>query len=220
LLLILATFAVLGWSRTRVGLRDLLLLVVSLYASLCSIRMIPLFVLIAVPLVSRQLSTRGASQVQTLRTPIKTRASLNAAIVMAMAVFAGIHIWQVIERQPQAESQHFPTGATAYLETHSPGRIFNHYDWGGYLIWRLHPHTPVFIDGRADVYGQQLFDQFAATYQFKDRWQQTLQEWKVDTVIVPSDSALATGLQSSPGWRVFYKDAQAIILTESPAPSS
>src|SRR5258708_37983439 len=49
---VLATFAVLGWSRRAPRPRDLLLLGVSLYAALCSIRMTPLFVLIAVPLVA------------------------------------------------------------------------------------------------------------------------------------------------------------------------
>src|SRR5580698_7161894 len=51
LLIVLATFAALGWSCVPVRPRDLLLLVVSLYAGLCSIRMTPWFVLIAVPLV-------------------------------------------------------------------------------------------------------------------------------------------------------------------------
>jgi hypothetical protein len=135
-----------------------------------------------------------------------------------MAIFAGVHFAQVIERQPQAESEHFPARAVAFLEVHSPaGRIFNHYDWGGYLIWKLHPTTPVFIDGRADLYGPQLFDQFADTYQFKGAWRQPLQRWRVDTVLVPPHSPLATGLRSSPGWTVRYEDSQAVILTALPS---
>ena len=38
-----------GWSGRELRPRDLLLLLVSLYAGLCAIRMMPLFVLIAVP---------------------------------------------------------------------------------------------------------------------------------------------------------------------------
>ena len=38
-------------------------------------------------------------------------------------------------------------------------------------------------------------DQFASTYQFKGDWQQALQQWGIDTVLVPADSALATGLR-------------------------
>jgi len=216
LLVVLGTFAVLGWSRTQVRPRDVLLLVVGLFAGLSSIRMMPVFVLIAVPLVCQSLRNRPPSS-KPLRPPSASGDMLNAAIVLAMAIFAGVHVFQVIQRQPKAETQHFPAGAVAFLQAHSPsGRIFNHYDWGGYLIYRLYPSTPVFIDGRADLYGKELLDQFADTYQFKGAWQQTLQRWSVDTVIVPSDSALATGLRSSPGWTVSYEDAQAMVLTAAP----
>ena len=221
LLVALATFAALAWSRVKVRPREVVLLIVSLYAGLCSIRTIPLFVWIAVPLLARNLDQSlkrwPARRSQLLRPLPASRAALNAPILLAMAVFVGIHIFQVIQRQPRAEAQNFPTRAVAFLQSHPANRrIFNHYDWGGYLIWRLYPSTPVFIDGRADLYGKEMLDQFASTYGFKDDWRKTLQGWNVDTVIVPADSALATGLRSAPGWTVAYEDDQAIVLTASP----
>jgi hypothetical protein len=217
LLIVLGTFAAMSWCPLKTRPRDLLLLLVSLYAALCSIRMIPLFVLIAVPLISRRLKSWPRSNSQRKRQTTPARSLLNAAIVLAMAAFAGVHVFQVIQRQPQAELQHFPARAVAFLQTHPPsGRIFNHYDWGGYLIWKLYPSTRVFIDGRADLYGQPLLDQFAGAYQLKGDWRQTLRQWNIDTVIVPADSALATGLRSSPGWSLSYEDSQAVILTAVP----
>jgi hypothetical protein len=217
LLIVLAMFVALSWSGKQVRPRDLLLLIVSLYAGLCSIRMMPLFVLIATPLVAKRLPAwpRGASQ---QRHPQPTsRSFFNALIVLAMIAFTGIHTSQVIQRQPLAEAHSFPARAVAYLQAHRPsGPIFNHYDWGGYLIWKLYPSAHVFIDGRADLYGQQFFDQFADTYQLKNAWQKPLQHWNIDTVIVPPDSALATGLRSSPGWTISYEDSQAVILTSRP----
>ena len=155
------------------------------------------------------------SRSQPLRPPSVFIPLLNAAIVVAMVGFAGLHTAQVIERQPQAEMQSFPARAVVFLQTHPPsGPIFNHYDWGGYLVWKLYPATRVFIDGRADLYGEELLNQFADTYQFKGAWRQNLRRWNIDTVLVPVGSALATGLRSAPGWRVAYKDSQAVILTE------
>jgi len=217
LVILLATFAILSCSRLKLRARDLLLLLVSLYAALCSIRLMPLFVLVAVPLVSTRLGDWPRINSAPQRPKGTVGTFLNAAIVLAMALFAGVHIAQVIQHQPLAETEHFPANAVAFLQMHQPpGRIFNHYDWGGYLIWKLYPSTPVFIDGRADLYGQQLFDQFADTYQFKGAWQQPLQHWSIDTVLVPSRSPLATGLRSSPGWTVRYEDSQAVILTALP----
>jgi|SRR5580704_596721 hypothetical protein len=216
LLVVLGTFAALSWSRLQVRPRDLLLLMVSLYAGLSSIRLMPLFVLIAVPLVCQRLGSWPTNRSQPLPSSPAPRLLLNGVLVVAMAVFAGVHTAQVIRRQPQAEEQRFPARAVAFLQTHPPsGPIFNSYDWGGYLIFNLYPSTRVFIDGRADLYGE-LLDQFAATYQFKGAWQQPLQRWSIGTVLVPPDSALATGLRSSPGWTVAYEDPQAVVLTAPP----
>jgi len=213
LLIVLGTFAALGWFRHQARPRDLLLLLTSLYAGLCAIRMIPVFVLIAVPLLCRRLGNWPTSHSQPLPPPPLSRPLLNGAIVLAMTFFACTHTAQVIQRQPQAEMQRFPARAVAFLQTHAPsGPIFNHYDWGGYLIWKLYPGTRVFIDGRADLYGEPLLDQFASTYQFKDDWRQALQQWKINTALIPADSALATGLRHSPGWAVAYEDPQAVVL--------
>jgi hypothetical protein len=217
LLMVLCTFAVLSWSRRQVRPQDLLLLLTSLYAGLCSIRMMPLFVLIAAPLICQRIGDWSTGRSQPLRPTPLSALFLNGSIVLAIAVFAAVHTAHVIQRQPQAEMQSFPARAVAFLQTHPPpGPIFNHYDWGGYLIWKLYPTTRVFIDGRADLYGGELLDQFADTYQFKGAWQQTLQQWRIDTVLVPPGSALATGLRSSPGWTVAYEDSQAVVLRAPP----
>ena len=213
----LATFATFIWSRIRVRPRDLILLLIGLFASLISIRMIPFFVLIAVPLISRRMGEWPAPSSR--RLPSAVRTPLNIAIVLAMAVFAVLHIGQVIQRQHQAEAQQFPADAVAFLNNHPPtGPIFNHYDWGGYLIWKLYPSIPVFIDGRADLYDAKLFHDFADAYELKGSWQQILQRWGIRAVLVPPDSALAVGLQSLPGWTVSYRDSQAVILTASHPP--
>jgi hypothetical protein len=220
LLIVLATFATLSWSRAPVRPRDLILLLVSLFAALSSIRLIPLFVLIAVPLISRPLGRRLGNSPTLIHSPMRSapafRTLFNAAVILLMATFAGVHIFQVIHNQPQAEARQFPARAVAYLQANPPqGPIFNHYDWGGYLIWKLYPSTPVFIDGRADLYGAQLFHDFADAYQLKGPWQQIFERWHIHTVIIPPESALATGLQSAPDWTISYQDRQAIILTMS-----
>jgi len=224
LLIVLATFAQLSGRKSRARARDLILLVTGLYLGLCSIRLTPLFILVAVPFLARQTPDWPVKFSRQRITP--PRAVFHTAITLGMILFAAIHTRQVIQRQPQAEIEHFPAGAVAYLQAHSSlpsessdlssGRVFNHYDWGGYLIWRLYPGTQVFIDGRADVYGTQLFEEFADTYQFKDGWQRILQEFKVKTILVPRESALATGLRDSGDWTVSYEDSQAIILTKRP----
>jgi hypothetical protein len=214
LILLLVTLGVLTWSKTRARARDVVLLLAGTVAALSAIRMIPLVVLIAVPLVSKSLQKQAAhpSQPPPRRT-LPVVQLLNAAILLFIATFAGSHVAHVIRHQPQSEAGHFPGAAVTFLETHPvPGPIFNHYDWGGYLIWRLYPQTRVFIDGRADMYGELLLQSFGDTYQLKRDWQRTLAQWGITRVIIPANSALATGLRSAPDWKVSYEDPKAVVF--------
>ena len=117
-------------------------------------------------------------------------------------------------RQGQTEAQHFPVAAVAFLnQERPPSPILNHYNWGGYFIWKLYPQYRVFMDGRADVYGDRLMDEFAASYYLTDNWKAPLQEWGIRTLILPPDAPLITALQSQPDWKKVYGDSEAIILT-------
>jgi hypothetical protein len=172
---------------------------------------------------------RSASQALPHQPMLASRASFNAVILLAMAAFVGVHTAQVVRHESQAELQSFPAGAVSYLQAHTAdGPIFNDYDWGGYLIWKLYPSTRVFIDGRADLYANSvsnrqddpaLLNQFAETYQFRGSWRQAIERWNIKTVLVPPGSALAVGLRSAPGWTVIYEDSQAVILVLA-APSA
>jgi hypothetical protein len=221
LVLVLVTVAALAWSRVRVRPRDMLLLLVSTFAALSSIRMIPLFVLVAVPILSRTLKVRTDSGPSSPPAPAPIAVFLHLAILLAMTAFVGMHVAQVVRHQPEAEAEHFPTVAVAYLQAHpAPGPIFNHYDWGGYLIWKLYPTNCVFIDGRADLYGEHLLQQFADTYQLKGDWRQPLMKWSIGLVMMPADSALAAGLRSSPEWSVRYQDEKAVIFSSRESPGA
>jgi hypothetical protein len=216
LFLLLATVAAMLWSWNRLRLRDVLLLLASTASGLASVRFIPFFVLVAVPILSQAIQMRAISQRKVLRRQLPFPALLNALTLLAMAVFTAAHVSYVIERQPQSESASFPSGAVAYLQAHAAvNPIFNHYDWGGYLIWKLYPATRVFIDGRADVYGDELLQQFADTYQLRSDWRQGLEQWQIKTVIVPVDSALAVALRLDSGWSVRYEDSMAVIFLKT-----
>lgn len=219
LLLILATFAVAAWSPSSFRARDLLLLVVTFFASLRSIRLIPFFVLIATPLIAEAAEHWPISRpLSVFPTPHKTVGRwptfFHAAIMIFMAAFVIFHVRRVMNGQPVIEMQTSPVRAVAFLKGHPPsGAMFNAYDWGGYLIWELFPPTQVFVDGRADLYGDSFLHQFADTHHLKGNWRETLQRWNIQTVLIPSDSALASGLRESRDWRTVYDDGQAIIFS-------
>src|SRR5208337_450039 len=85
-------------------------------------------------------------------------------------------------------------------------------DWGGYAIWKLYPEYRAFVDGRADLYGDDLLRQFKTAVELRTGWRDVLDRWKVEAVLVPPSCALAQALLLDPDWRAAFRDSKAILL--------
>ncbi len=220
LLMLLALIAGLAVAPRCPRPRNLLLLLATVPAALRSMRHIPILVLVIVPVLSEMaqawLQERGAlplSSKRVLGLAPRTLA-FNLIVLLTFAGFTAARIRQVVGRQGETEAQHFPAAAAAFLQQdHPPGPMLNHYNWGGYFIWRLYPQYRVFMDGRADVYGDTLMNEFGSCYHLKDDWRKPIEAWGIRTVVLPPDAPLITALRSSPKWKQIYSDTEAVILT-------
>jgi hypothetical protein len=114
--------------------------------------------------------------------------------------------------QSAAEEAAFPAQAVRWLETEDPGdRVFNRYEWGGYLIHER-PDRLVFVDGRAqDVYSDQLLLLYAAIISVQIDPQAELDRYEIDHVVFFSDNPFADWLDASPDWERTYSDSLAVV---------
>jgi hypothetical protein len=104
-----------------------------------------------------------------------------------------------------------PVGAVAWMDEHDPGdRIFNRYEWGGY-IGLNRPDRPIFMDGRADVYGDAKLYQYISVIGLTVDPQTVFDRYQIDHVVIPPDWALARWLDGSPSWRGVYADDVAAV---------
>jgi hypothetical protein len=65
---------------------------------------------------------------------------------------------------------------------------------------------PVFVDGRADVYGDDFLFDYRRTFDLTDGWQLPLDEYNVDFVLIEQASPLANLLEASSDWEQAYSD--------------
>ncbi len=220
LVLILALFCLAGFSERRLLPGEFLLLGATLFAGLRSVRHVPIFALVAIPIFSSLIEEMPGLRWARSRTTSRASAGFplrriaNAVILLAFGVFGFVRFHSVLGSQATAEAQKFPTSAVSWIAAHHPvAPILNHYNWGGYLIWKLYPEYHVFIDGRADLYGDVFMDDTASVYYLKDGWKKIFEAWHVQTVVLPPDAPLSTFLSSDTRWNVVYRDQQAIIFS-------
>ena len=89
------------------------------------------------------------------------------------------------------------------------GPILNDYNFGGYLIFR---GIPVFIDSRADMYGEKFVTQTLETvWLARPGFEELLEKYHIQSTLLPADSAAARLLDRLPGWSRLYSDDMAVV---------
>jgi hypothetical protein len=221
LLVWLLLLTALASTRSRPRGRVIVPLLFTSLAALDAVRHIPIFVLVAIPVIAAALPSASASAATSLRRPESSRFRplFSGAVVILLAAFALVRWASLARGQNAREAEQFPQKAVAFLQASGhPPRIFVYYDWGGYAIWNLYPKYRVFVDGRADLYGDDLLRQFKTAIRLRTGWRDVLDSWQVQTVLVPSSSALAQALLLDPNWHAAFQDSQAIVLFRSHPP--
>ena len=222
-LLLLATFSALALSNKRARPGELLMLAVTAWATLRSARNVAFFALVATPLLAEHSWICITSQrwAQSLTAPAKREPGrksplklvLNFLLLALALTVVAVGVGRAMAKQPESEAQQFPAAAVNFILAQRPRQpIYNEYVWGGYLIWRLYPDYRVYIDGRADVYGDGLVKEFLDVHDGRTAWREPLDNHGIRTVLVKPDIALAGLLRQDSGWQKIFEDKQAVIF--------
>ena len=158
-----------------------------------------------------------------------------ASVILAVA---GLGVGYAEGRlpQPAVAAWTIPSGAADYLFEHRvTGPMFNTYEQGGYLIWRMWPQERVFIDGRSlsetvyRDYNQILFNAGSISDQVSGPREELLNRYGVQVVVMntmdyvsgamyPLVLALANPISTE--WELVYDDTQAVIFLRRPPPGT
>lgn len=219
--LLILSIGVLGASGKKVSLTEFLLLGGFGFLGLLAVRFVSIFAVIAPAILTRHaagllpdwIEKLGISiEVDFERPPTPLQGRLNRLLVV---VFFGVAAIKAVSVFPPSANmavfeENLPVAAVEYVKEVQPeGRMFNSYNFGGYLVWAL-PEYPVFIDGRADLYGDEIINEWLRTYSGADGWQDRLDDWDVGFVLVEPNAPLAK-LLAYEGWELVYTDEVAVV---------
>lgn len=216
---ILMMLGVLGWARSgqSVTVTELLLFLGTFAAGLLSARHIPIFAVVATPIVCRHLlaTTQPYPALHRFLTTgqkgVRGVPALNWILFLLAVIGVMGWVGQKVLDNDQTIAEHYPVAAVDFLIENGLGEAhgYNNYGWGGYLIWR---GLPVFVDGRADVYGDSFLFDYLKSYEPQPDWRKPLDDFAVDYVLMEQDATLLTLLATQPDWQLFYSDDLAQIF--------
>jgi hypothetical protein len=130
-------------------------------------------------------------------------ASILAVLIAATAVFASVHRYQ-----PNVRGA--PVAAVAALKQLHLSRVFNDYDFGGYLIAN---DVPTFIDGRTELFGEKFFVDHnnASGLMEPENLFRLLNDYRIEATLMRTQSAATKLLDHIDGWQKVYSDDIATI---------
>lgn len=166
-------------------------------------------------LASSRLGRRFEGVLRRLDTPRQSaKFTIVNALLIAVVVLAGSGVtWARVSPAAQAKLlvEHMPVAAVNWILANDPGsRPFNQYSWGGYL-GLLRPETPIYIDGRSDIYGDEPIRAYADAVTLRTDPTRLLDEYAIDHVLFAVGQPFAGWLDGEPTWRRVFADDLAAV---------
>jgi len=215
--LLIGLLGAVGGSRQKLDWTDFVLVSGTVFLALLAGRNIAVFAVVATPVLTYHLDATLAERgwaLQPVRYATPRMARLNLVLVTIISLGALAKVLIVLDGKSvaEAEEQYLPVRVAQYLNAERPaGPMFNSYNWGGYLMFAA-PEYPVFVDGRTDLYGDEFLNIYLQTATGRENWQQTLNDYGINLVVIEPQSGLARVLRSEPGWQQVYADDLAVVF--------
>jgi hypothetical protein len=212
--LAVVTLAIMAASWRRLEPAHVLLYAGFLAAALSSFRFCIFYMLMSAAISSRYLTQKTDSAMRSLYT-----IAAPLAVAAAIAIFSVSAGNSSINRGALMST--VPVEAVDFIERRNlPGKIFNSYEWGGYLTWRLYPDYRVFIDGRT-IDNTAVISYMAANM---GNNRELFDAYGINTVIFTpyntltySVPGLVFSLLKDNGWRLAYFDRNSAIFVRAEA---
>ncbi len=146
------------------------------------------------------------------------RASGWAAVAAASAVLLALSVSSTDFRErglDRAITGEYPVDAVNFLRRNPVGGpLYNSFDWGGFLIFYM-PQYPVSIDGRTDLYGNAMNEQYYSTQEAEPSYVNDAVLNESGLVLVKKKFPIATQLLTDRRFRLIYQDNLAAVFARN-----
>jgi hypothetical protein len=214
--LVLGAAVTLGWRRDRRAARAVLLFVAAFF-SFRAVRDVWFVTVLSIAVLARVevpwLTSSSSSRERRLAL------GLTAIIVGSLGAAAVNASDRTNARLQKWIDAVYPAAACDFIEkNHLDGPIYNSFNWGGYLIWKL-PRLPVSMDGRTNLHGPDRIRRNILTYEAVADWDKDSELHEARMVIAdPFRNALFSVLARDPRWEEVYHDEAAGVFVARGAP--
>lgn len=242
---VLMTFLLIGLAigKKRPSLPYFTVTLLVMHMALSAVRSIPLFAIVSVPAIGLLFaktkledSTRPISEavpalnqtIESIARPFREFAEQEMFCKMRILpiCYVGFLVVVALMGGGFGESRllksgfseiDMPTKTLEYIKVNNlpNDKGFNYDNWGGLLRYKLEKR--VFIDDRADFFGEEFYNQYGSIVQLKPDWQKKLDDLKIEWMLVPKRVGFdlygfSEAMKREPNWYVAAEDEASYVF--------
>lgn len=192
---------------------DLLLGIFFIVLALTAVRHVAIFALVALFLISRYLTVWFGEY----RGFFKRSLLKDTILVLLILAFVVFYKTQLVPFGFSWSEKGYPKEAAELINKSGlSGKMFNHYNYGGYLIWKM-PGYQVFIDGRLEMYQGQAGQDYLKIIDAEKGYQDLLKKYQINFFISYLRDPVIGALIDDPDWVYVYHDSDYVVLVKNNA---
>ena len=220
---VVAVIMLLGFRRLK--LSDVCLLAGLAFMGTKLVRHIPFFYIGAVAILPAYLD-QAVQPIQSRLPQLYQRVAQVGVACLALGCFW--YYWSPIQGvygtfKTGLREWHYPIQATEFVQEHQlPKNIYNTYDWGGYMAFKLFPEYLMFWDGRQN--SAEMFSHGWNVMAGKPNWQEILDRFNVNTIVTRASTIdigmkypLLDRLKESVDWSLVFNTESSLIFVKNGA---
>jgi len=210
--LVLVVLVLFALPRRRPKTREVCLVLCFLLPACRSVRMVAWWLLVIAPIAASLIAANLPRQ--RLTTEGEEKPTLGAGLVCAALLVGMVFSLPWLERW----SPFFRFGRSPHrieqdldriaddLKRESPtgGRVFTRFEWSEYITWSLGPEFTVFMDGRIEIFPDEVWERYSTVTSGDAGWQDILDKYKVDYLLIdagPYHGRLRPRVEKSTDWK-------------------
>ncbi len=198
-----------------------LVLAVTGYLGLRHLKHLPLLAIAGIAFVPIHLTLLLQGALDRLRARLAGRqrfATSAAAIVSALlAALLVVDLAVLTPWAPIVSARAYPVEAVDFLRVNGVrGNLATPFDWGQYVLWKLHPAVKVSFDGRYEtVYPEEVAADNFNFVRGEGDWRRLLARYPTDMVLVGRAHPVAPLMAVEPGWTLVHQDPIGLLYVRA-----
>ncbi len=203
------SFIIIYKSERKLRIAELVIFLLFAYLGFSSKRSLAVSVIVIAPILANKLDI-------VLKDKLKRNLLKDAVFSLVVVVLIIFSTTNLNAFNLKVSLEEYPTKAIQFIkEKNITGNMYNDYGFGPFILFNLYPEYKVFIDTRAEVYGEKMIKDYYYIRYALENWEKLAENYDISFFIIQHEQEIENALYTSENWKLVYYDEIASIYVKN-----